>query len=111
MNALPQLAAATVNCRVVPEDSVEYVRSVLRKIVADDQVNIKGSGEVSKGPASPMRPDVFKAVSRITDTLWPGVPTIPTMIMAAPDAMSLRPAGIPTHTVQGFFIALNATHF
>jgi acetylornithine deacetylase/succinyl-diaminopimelate desuccinylase-like protein len=104
MNALPQLAAATVNCRVLPEDSVEYVRSTLRRIVADDQVNIKGSGEVSKGPASPMRPDVFKAASRITATLWPGVPTIPTMIMGATDGLYLRAAGIPTYGVQGFFM-------
>src|SRR5579885_2656899 len=28
-NALPQLAAANVNCRVLPEDSVEYVQSTL----------------------------------------------------------------------------------
>ena len=104
MNALPQLAAATVNCRVLPEDSVEYVRSTLRRIVADDQVNIKGSGEVSKGPASPMRPDVFKAASRITATLWPGVPTIPMMIMGATDGLYLRAAGIPTYGVQGFFM-------
>jgi len=44
MNALPQLAAATVNCRVLAEDSIEYVQSTLRKIVADDQVNIKPAG-------------------------------------------------------------------
>jgi acetylornithine deacetylase/succinyl-diaminopimelate desuccinylase-like protein len=39
-NALPQLAAANVNCRVLPEDSVEYVESTLKKIVADEEVNI-----------------------------------------------------------------------
>ena len=104
MNALPQLAAATVNCRVLPEDSVEYVQSTLRKIVADDQVNVKGAGEVSKGPASPMRADVFKAVSRITSALWPGVPTVPMMIMGATDGLYLRAAGIPTYGVQGFFM-------
>src|SRR5580692_10746547 len=41
VNALPQLAAATVNCRVLPEDSVDYVQSTLKKIVADDEVSIK----------------------------------------------------------------------
>ncbi len=30
-NALPQLAAAGVNCRVLPEDSVDYVKSTSRK--------------------------------------------------------------------------------
>src|SRR5271166_5469868 len=44
-NALPQLAAATVNCRVLPEDSVEYVRDTLLKVVGDDQVSITIRGE------------------------------------------------------------------
>jgi len=102
-NALPQLAAANVNCRVLPEDSVEYVESTLKKIVADEEVNISVSHEVVKGPASPMRPDLFQAVSRITDTMWPGVPSVPMMVMGATDGLYLRAAGIPTYGVQGFF--------
>ncbi len=54
-NALPQLAAANVNCRVLPEDSAEYVQSTLQKIVDDDQVKITMVGEVSQGPASTLR--------------------------------------------------------
>ena len=37
-NALPQLAAANVNCRILPDDSVENVLATLKKVVADDQV-------------------------------------------------------------------------
>ncbi len=103
-NALPQLAAANVNCRVLPEDSVEYVRSTLNHVIADDKVNLTIPGEVSKGPASPMREDVLRAVSRLTDTLWPGVPTVPIMVMGATDGLYLRAAGIPTYGVQGFFM-------
>jgi acetylornithine deacetylase/succinyl-diaminopimelate desuccinylase-like protein len=103
-NALPQLAAANVNCRVLPEDSVEYVQSALARVIADDKVQLTIAGEVSKGPASPMRADVFSAVSRITDTLWPGVPTVPIMVMGATDGLYLRAAGIPTYGVQGFFM-------
>jgi len=62
MNALPQLAAATVNCRVLPEDSIEYVRETLKKVVADDQVSITTLGDPRKGPTSPLRPDVLNAV-------------------------------------------------
>jgi hypothetical protein len=80
-NALPQLAAANVNCRVLSEDSVEYVQGTLQRVIADDQVSLTIAGEVSKGPASPMREDVLRAVSRLTDTLWPGVPTVPIMVM------------------------------
>ncbi len=104
VNALPQLAAATVNCRVLPEDSVEYVKSTLEKLIGDDQVKLSIVGDVPQGPASPMRPDIMKAVGRLTDTLWPGVATIPIMVMGATDGRSLRVAGIPTYGVQGFFM-------
>jgi len=103
-NALPQLAAANVNCRVLSEDSVDYVQGALQRVLADDQVSLPIAGEVSKGPASPMREDVLRAVSRLTDTLWPGVPTVPIMVMGATDGLYLRVAGIPTYGVQGFFM-------
>src|SRR5713101_157772 len=103
MNALPQLAAATVNCRVLPEDSVDYVQSTLQKVVADDQVSVKILGEPAPGPASALRPDVMAAVSRATDALWPGVPVVPIMVMGATDGKALRIAGIPTYGVQGIF--------
>ena len=103
-NALPQLAAANVNCRVLPGDTTEYVQSTLRKTIADDEVKISIEGEVSKGPPSPLREDVFRAVRRITDSMWPGVPAIPIMVMGATDGLYLRAAGIPTYGVQGFFM-------
>ncbi len=103
MNALPQLAAATVNCRVLPEDAVAYVQTTLQKGVADDQVSVTILGEPAPGPASAMRPDVLAAVTRATDALWPGVPVVPIMVMGATDGKALRIAGIPTYGVQGIF--------
>ncbi|HMD07615.1 MAG TPA: M20/M25/M40 family metallo-hydrolase [Candidatus Acidoferrum sp.] len=104
INALPQLAAATVNCRVLPEDSAEYVLGTLQKVVADDQVTVKQLSEFSKAAASPMRSDLLKAVSEITNSMWPGVPTVPIMVMGATDGRYLRAAGIPCYGIQGFFM-------
>ena len=104
VNALPQLAAATVNCRVLPEDSPEYVLNTLKKVVGDERVNVKALNEPSKAEASPLRPDVLKAVTEITSRMWPGVPTVPIMVMGATDGRYLRAAGIPTYGVQGFFM-------
>jgi acetylornithine deacetylase/succinyl-diaminopimelate desuccinylase-like protein len=103
MNALPQLAAATVNCRVLPEDSVDYVQSTLQMVVADDQVSVKVLGQPAPGPASALRPDVSATVSRATEALWPGVPVVPIMVMGATDGKALRIAGIPTYGIQGIF--------
>jgi acetylornithine deacetylase/succinyl-diaminopimelate desuccinylase-like protein len=111
MNALPQLAAATVNCRVLPEDSVSYVQSTLQKVVADDQVSVKLLGEAIPGPSSTMRPDVLAAASHATEALWPGVLVVPIMVMGATDGRELRIAGIPTYGIQGFFFDRNDIRF
>ncbi|MBV8515593.1 MAG: M20/M25/M40 family metallo-hydrolase [Acidobacteria bacterium] len=111
VNALPQLAAATVNCRVLPEDSAEYVESTLKQIVSDDQVSIKMTEEAKAGPASPIRSDLFKAITESSNKIWPGVPVVPMMVMGATDGKYLRIAGIPTYGVQGFFFDRNDIRF
>jgi acetylornithine deacetylase/succinyl-diaminopimelate desuccinylase-like protein len=103
LNALPQLATANINCRIFPGDSVETVQRALRAAIGDDQVAVHVQGEVGVGPASPMRQDVLKAVARISDTMWPGVVTIPVMSTGATDGRYLRIAGVPTYGVSGFF--------
>lgn len=102
-NALPQLAAANVNCRVQPDDSLDYVLNSLRKAISDDQVMISVANQEANSPASPLRPDLMRAISRLTDSMWPGVIVLPTMSTGATDGRYLRAAGIPTYGVQGFF--------
>ena len=36
--------------------------------------------------------------------MWPGVATVPMMVMGATDGRYLRIAGIPTYGIQGFFM-------
>lgn len=104
VNALPQTAGATVNCRILPETKPEEILAALKRVVADDQVSIAPVSEAEAGPPSPMRPDLFKAASRITDTMWPGIRVVPMMVMGATDGLYLRRAGIPSYGVQGIFI-------
>jgi acetylornithine deacetylase/succinyl-diaminopimelate desuccinylase-like protein len=112
MNALPQVAAANVNCRVLPEDSAEYVLATLKRVVGDEQVTITQLSELTAGaPASPMRPDVLAAVSSTTEKIWPGVRTVPIMVTGATDGRHLRTIGIPTYGIQGFFFDRNDIRF
>lgn len=103
LNALPQLAAATVNCRVLPEDSIDYVTETLRTVVADTAVKVLVRGAPHGAPPSPMREDLLSAVNAVTTDLWPGVATVPMMVMGATDGAYLRAAGIPTYGIQGLF--------
>jgi acetylornithine deacetylase/succinyl-diaminopimelate desuccinylase-like protein len=111
VNALPQLAAATVNCRILPEDSIEYVENTLRTVIADDQVLLKRTEEPRPGPSSPLRPDLMNAITKATNDIWPGVPVVPIMVTGATDGKYLRVAGIPTYGVQGFFFERDDIRF
>ena len=102
-NALPQLAAANVNCRVLPEDRAEYVTATLKRVVDDTAVSVVVDGTPMSGPASPMRDDLMQAVTTVTTQLWPGVPSVPMMVMGATDGLYLRASGIPTYGIQGIF--------
>ncbi len=103
VNALPQLAAATVNCRVLPDDSAEYVTETLQRVIADTAVRVTITGTPHNAPPSQMREDLLSAVTAATTELWPGVATVPLMVMGATDGAYLRAAGIPTYGVQGLF--------
>ena len=102
-NALPQLAAANVNCRILPQDKVEDIFAALKKLTEGDQVTVSIKVNEGAAPPSPLRPDIMKAFSQITDTMWPGVVTLPSMSTGASDGRYLRAAGIPTYGIQGFF--------
>ena len=106
-NALPQLAAANVNCRLLPDDTVEHVQSTLERVFNDNQVKVSIVGDVEHAPASPLDPALMRTIARITDSFWPGVPVVPMMVTGATDGLYLRAAGIPTYGVQGFFVDRN----
>jgi len=102
-NALPQLAAANVNCRVQPDETADYITSTLKRVVNDTAVSIVMEGSPHGAPPSPMRDDLMSAVKSTTAAIWPGVATVPMMVMGATDGAYLRAAGIPTYGVQGIF--------
>jgi len=102
-NALPQSAVAIVNCRLLPDESPEFVEQILNKVLADPNIVVSPMGEAKPSPASPMDPALFGPIERITEALWPGVPVVPTMVTGATDGLYLRNAGIPTYGVSGIF--------
>ena len=40
INALPQLATAKVNCRIMPGEPVDGVKATLERVLADDQITV-----------------------------------------------------------------------
>lgn len=102
-NALPQLAQATVNCRILPGVPVAMVETVLREVVADSAIEISRVNEARPSPPSPLRPDVMRPLERLVAETWPRAVVIPEMSTGATDGLYTRNAGIPTYGVSGIF--------
>jgi acetylornithine deacetylase/succinyl-diaminopimelate desuccinylase-like protein len=103
-NALPQTAAANVNCRMFPEDSLQNVQSTLKRVLADDQISIAVVDDATAAPGSPLDPHVVRKLEEVSTKLYPGVPVIPVMDTGATDGKYLRIGGIPTYGVPGAFV-------
>lgn len=110
-NALPQMAQANVNCRILPGHSSEEVRQALVQVVADPKVPVQYVGNlgqvtdhaadrVSYAPP-PLRPDVMKPLEKVTAEMWPGTPVIPAMGTGASDGVYTNAAALPTYGVSG----------
>ncbi len=106
-NALPQTARANVNCRVLPGHSMDDVRQTLIGVLGDDQISITETEPATAGPASPVDPALIAVVERITESMWPGVPVIPTMSTGASDSRFFRGAGVNAYGVSGIFVDMD----
>jgi acetylornithine deacetylase/succinyl-diaminopimelate desuccinylase-like protein len=112
-NALPQTARATVNCRLLPGHSPEEAQRALARILADPRIQVSRVGGRAAAdsdrvaPPSAMEPELLSAFERVSPTMWPGVPVVPTMETGGTDGHELRPAGIPTFGISGVFIDID----
>jgi acetylornithine deacetylase/succinyl-diaminopimelate desuccinylase-like protein len=110
-NALPQLAQANVNCRILPGHSAEEIRLDLVRIAADPKITVRYVDDAGRGydttpekkAFSPMLPpdEVLRPLARIADEMWNGVPVIPDMETGASDSIYTVAAGLPSYGVNG----------
>ncbi|MBU6207292.1 MAG: peptidase dimerization domain-containing protein [Alphaproteobacteria bacterium] len=114
LNALPQLAQANINCRIMPGVDPNSIRDLLETIANQGL----GKDPVDNGPlvkvtrrddykaslASPLRADVLKAYSDAVHARWPGAPIVPEMSTGASDARDFREVGIQVYGADGAWV-------
>jgi acetylornithine deacetylase/succinyl-diaminopimelate desuccinylase-like protein len=100
-NALPQLATATVNCRVMPGEAMESVRGALVRAVNDEQISITEVDKPILSPPSAVNAELMDAIRKTTAEIYPGVAIVPIMSSGATHGSYLRNAGIPTYGHTG----------
>ncbi len=102
-NALPQRARATVNCRILPDESIDSVTNTLHSVLANDKIKLTPVGSATLSPAPPLSREILEPAERVSAQMWPGVPLVPTMLVATTDSRYLNNAGIPAYGLSGMF--------
>ena len=112
-NALPQLAQAIVNCRILPGHSAEEIRQMIVAVVNDPKVKVQyldGGRPLDKAPDTKAfppvlpKPEVLQPLEKVAAAMWPGAPVIPEMETGASDSVHTIAAGMPSYGISGMAI-------
>ncbi len=107
-NALPGMAHANVNCRILPGHTPGEIQATLEKVMANSKISVSqlaapGSG-LRSNPLSTLQPEVMLAVEKVVNEMWPGVPVVPVLDAGASDGAISRAAGYTTYGIPGVFM-------
>jgi acetylornithine deacetylase/succinyl-diaminopimelate desuccinylase-like protein len=101
-NALPQRAAATVNCRIFPGETVQETQATLVAAINDPGVRISPIPPIRPTALPPpLDPKIIGPAEKLVAKYFPGVPLIPSMSTAATDGIFLEAIGIPVYGAPG----------
>jgi acetylornithine deacetylase/succinyl-diaminopimelate desuccinylase-like protein len=101
-NALPQRAAATVNCRIFPGETVEQTQADLVAAINNPGVKITPIPPIRPTALPPpLDPKIIGPAEKLVAKYFPGVPLIPSMSTGATDGIFLEAIGIPVYGAPG----------
>jgi acetylornithine deacetylase/succinyl-diaminopimelate desuccinylase-like protein len=101
-NALPQRAAANVNCRIFPGETGEGTQAALAAAIGDAGVKITMVQPIRPlAVPPPLDPSIIGPAEKLVAKYYPGVPLIPSMSTGATDGIFLEAIGIPVYGAPG----------
>ncbi len=101
-NALPQRAAANINCRIFPGETVETTQAALNAAIGDPNLKLTPVQPIRPLAVPPqLDPKIIGPAQKLVAKYFPGVPLIPSMSTGATDGVFLEAIGIPTYGVPG----------
>lgn len=116
-NALPGMAQATVNCRILPGHSREEIRQDLIRVVDDAKITVnwidEGGGihpsapDVKALPPVALQPEVMDPLDKLVQVYWPNTPLVADMAVGASDSVYTNAAGIPTYNWSAIELEAN----
>lgn len=105
VNALPASATATVNCRIIPDETPADLEAELVKALGDSTLEVEPSSEFGFGEPSPLEGPGPAAIEKVAREMWPGIPIVPFMSRGATDSRFLRARGFAAYGIDPIALA------
>jgi carboxypeptidase PM20D1 len=90
-NVIPSLANATVNCRILPGETVDETEQFIRRQINDERVKIKRSPNYWEASAfTPVEGNAFKRIESLAKRFFPTAVPAPMIVIGATDSRYFR---------------------
>lgn len=107
-NALPQIARATVNCRIMPGVPPSQVQARIVQVLGDAAIEVAPVAPAPTALPSPIDPALFGEIGRVAQRVWGrAIPVSAYMSAGASDSVFLRAAGVPSYVFNGIAYDVN----
>jgi carboxypeptidase PM20D1 len=92
-NVLPSQARAVLNFRILPGDSIEAVLGHVRRVVADERIEVRAVGRFSAEPSdvSSSNSESFRTLARTIQGVVPGALVAPYLVVVVTDSRYFAP--------------------
>ncbi|MSU65096.1 MAG: M20/M25/M40 family metallo-hydrolase [Opitutus sp.] len=99
MNVIPSNALATLDIRALPDEDMPTFVAAMRQVIDDPTVEIVSVGGAQRPatPPSPITSEMFRAIERAQQKVFPGAITLPQMDAFATDSAQLREKGVQAY--------------
>lgn len=102
-NALPTSSKVTINCRILPDETIEDVHKKLKEIIQNPEVEIVL--ERGRGPSkpSPIDGDFMRALKLVNERVLNNIPIITSQASGATDSCFFRNRGVAAYGLSPIF--------
>ncbi|MDP6579878.1 MAG: M20/M25/M40 family metallo-hydrolase [Vicinamibacterales bacterium] len=99
-NVIPTEAEAELDVRALPDEDLDQFLTTLRELIDDPAVELTApTGMRPAAPPSSLDSELFNALERVQQQMFPEAVTLPTMLVAATDSAQIRAKGVQAYGV------------
>ena len=99
-NVIPSEAEATLDIRALPDENLEKFYAEMTRVIGDPAVKIAPLPMARPfSPASPLKNEMYQAIERVSQKMYPGATVLPTMSTGASDKAQLRAKGMASYGI------------